>query len=327
MKKFLWICTRPFYWLWKIFSSGLSVLSNLVFLSLILVFVAAAMYTPNIDIPHGSALIVAPEGDIVEQRSPMDPITRVINQVSGTPLHEETFLQDLLDAVHAAAVDPRINLLILNTNRMGGASLDQVQTIGEALAQFKAEGKQIIAIGDSFNQGQYYLASWADKIYLHPMGAVNLRGFSVYRLYFKEMLEKLAVHFHIFRVGTFKSAVEPFLRNDMSPEDREANSLWLNQLWGAYSADIIKHRQLDAEVFHQNVNQMVSQLASVGGDRAQLALATGLVDGLKTRQELEALFLSQVGPSSDKKVLNISISGSMSKPSPLPTPTQTVSRT
>jgi len=136
------------------------------------------------------------------------------------------------------------------------------------------------------------------------MGAVNLRGFSVYRLYFKEMLEKLAVDFHVFRVGTFKSAVEPFLRNDMSPEDREANSLWLQNLWNVYSADVIRHRRLEPEVFTANVNQMVSQLASVGGNRAQLALATGLVDGLKTRQELEQLLTTQVGLSKDKKNFN-----------------------
>ncbi|MDD2462999.1 MAG: signal peptide peptidase SppA [Desulfobulbus sp.] len=304
MKKFIWLLTRPFYWLWKILSSGLSLLSNLIFLSLIIVIVTASFYVPNVTVPNGCALILAPEGDIVEERSPMDPVSKIINQVTDSSLHSETFLQDVLDAVHAAAQDPRIKLLVINTNRMEGASLDQIQAIGEALGQFKDEGKQIIAIGDSFNQAQYYLASWADKIYLHPMGTVNLRGFSVYRLYLKEMLDKLAVDFHVFRVGTFKSAVEPFLRNDMSPEDREANSLWLNKLWSLYSADIVKHRRLLPEVFAENVNQMVSQLASVGGDRAQLALATGLVDGLKTRQELEAMFLNQVGPAEDTKSFN-----------------------
>ncbi|MGD9948544.1 MAG: signal peptide peptidase SppA [Desulfobulbus sp.] len=304
MKKIIWLCTRPFYWLWKFLSSGLSVLSNLIFLGLVLAIVTASFYTPDIKIPNGSALILAPEGEIVEERSPMDPATKIISQIAGTPLHAETFLQDILDVVHAAAQDPRIKMLVINTNRMEGASLDQIQTIGKALEQFKGEGKQIIAIGDSFNQGQYYLASWADKIYLPPMGTVNLRGFSVYRLYLKDMLDKLAVDFHVFRIGTFKSAVEPFLRNDMSPEDREANRLWLGHLWNAYSADITKHRRLDPEVFAENVNQMVSQLASVGGDRAQLALATGLVDGLKTRQELEAMLLAQVGPSEDKKSFN-----------------------
>jgi protease-4 len=304
MKKFFVILTRPVYWLWKILSSGLSLLSNLVFLILVILVSAAFLYTPEIKIPHNSALILAPEGDIVEERSPMDPLTRIMNQVADTPLHEETFLQDILDAIHAAADDPRIKLLVVNVNRMKGASLDQLQAIGQALEQFKEGGKRIIATGDSFNQGQYYLASWADAIYLHPMGAVNLRGFSVYRLYLKEMLDKLAIDLHVFRVGTFKSAVEPLLRNDMSPEDREANSLWLGKLWKEYSTDIIRNRRLDPAVYTENVNQMVSQLAAVGGDRAQLALVTGLVDGLKTRQELEAILLAEVGSSEDKKSCN-----------------------
>ncbi len=301
MKRFFSILFRPFYWLWKIFSSGLSVLSNLIFLSLLLLIIAIVFYTPEITVPNGCALILAPKGDIVEERSPMDLASKAIGEIIGSPLQTETFLQDILDTVHAAADDPRIDLLIINPSRMQAASLDQIRSIGKALEQFKGEGKQVIAYGDTFNQAQYYLASWADKIYLHPMGAVNLRGFSVYRLYLKEMLDKLAIDFHVFRVGTFKSAVEPFLRNNMSPEDREANSLWLNRLWGQYSADIIKHRRLEPDVFTENVNQMVSQLASVGGNRAQLALATGLVDGLKTPQELEQQLIARIGPSTDKK--------------------------
>lgn len=304
MKRFFHILTRPFVWLWKFLSSGLTVLSNLIFLSIVIIGLTVALYTPEVNVPTGSALILAPEGNIVEERSPMDPMTRVLSRLSGTPLHEETFLQDIIDAVSTAADDRRIKLLVLNTNRMGEASLDQIRAIGAAIGTFKQTGKQVIAVGDSFNQAQYYLASWADKIYLHPMGAVNVRGFAVFRLYIREMLDKLAVNFHVFRVGTFKSAVEPFLRNDMSPEDKEANSQWLGNLWNAYCADIAKHRKLEVAVLTDNINQLVSQLASVGGDRSQLALATGLVDGLKTHQQMEELFKEEVGLSPDKKRYN-----------------------
>lgn len=304
MKRFFYILTRPFVWLWKFLSSGLTVLSNLVFLGFILIGLSVALYTPKVHVPLQSALVLAPEGDIVEERSPMDPMTRLLSRVSGAPLHEETFLQDILDAVSTATDDRRIKLLVLNTNRMGDASLDQIRTIGAAIDIFKQTGKNVIAVGDNFNQAQYYLASWADKIYLHPMGTVNIRGFSVFRLYLREMLDKLAVNFHVFRVGTFKSAVEPFLRNDMSPEDKEANSLWLGNLWNAYCADIAKHRKLETAILTDNINQLVAQLASVGGDRSQLALTTGLVDGLKTHQEMEELLKEQVGLSKDKKGYN-----------------------
>lgn len=304
MKRFFQLLFLPVFWLWKIFSSGLSFLSNLLFLGVIAVVVVASMYSPEVKVPTDCALVLAPVGEIVEERSPIDPLTRVMSEMTDTPLHEETFLQDIIDAVEVAAEDPRIKMLVLNTNRMAGVSLDQVQSIGAALAHFKESGKQVIAIGDSFNQGQYLLASWADKIYLHPMGTVNLRGFAVYRLYMKEMLDKLAVNFHVFRVGTFKSAVEPLLRNDMSPEDEEANRLWLGNLWETYSNQIIANRKLDGAVFKDNINRMVTHLAEIGGDRALLAAATGLVDGLKTRQEMEELFIAQVGPSRDKKSFN-----------------------
>lgn len=301
MKQLFRILFMPLFWLWKFLSSGLSVLSNLLFLALVLAILTVAFYTPKIDVPAACALVVSPAGDIVEERSPMDPMTRILGHLSGTPLEKDTFLQDILDGVNAASGDARIKMLVINTNRMGGASLDQLRAIGTAVEAFKKTGKEVIALGDSFNQAQYYLASWADKIYLHPMGAVDIRGFSVFRLYLREMLDKLAINMHVFRVGTFKSAVEPFLRNDMSPEDREANSLWLGNLWQVYRDDIVRHRKLDAEVFVDNVNQMVTQLASVGGDRGRLAVATGLVDGLKSHQELEQLLKEHIGVSADAK--------------------------
>nr|WP_320011793.1 signal peptide peptidase SppA [uncultured Desulfobulbus sp.] len=297
MKKFVWICTRPFYWFWKILSSGLSLLTNLIFVLCIVLALIVSFYEPEIKIPQGSALIVSLDGDIVEQRSPIDPATRVINELTGTPLHEETYLQDFLDALDAAGHDPRIRLVVLNLNRLGAADLNQIQSMGKALERFKQSGKRVIALGDRFNQAQYYLASWADKIYLNPMGSVNLRGFSVHRLYYKELLDKLAIDMHVFRVGTFKSAVEPLLRNSMSEEDRSANILWLNKLWNLYLADISQHRGLAPEVINDTVNYMVAQLTQAGGSRAELALRTGLVDGLKTHQELEAMLLAQVGPA------------------------------
>lgn len=304
MKRFFYLLTRPCVWLWKFLSSGLTILFNLLFLGILMAGLTAALYTPKINVPAGSALVLAPEGDIVEERSSMDAMSRVFNRISGAPIHEETFLQDIIDMVHTATDDRRIKLLVLNTNRMGDVSLDQIQTIGAAIDAFKQTGKKVFAVGDNFNQAQYYLASWADKIYLHPMGAVHIRGFSVFRLYMREMLDKLAVNFHVFRVGAFKSAVEPLLRNDMSAEDKEANSLWLGNLWNTYCADIAKHRKLEPAVFIDNINQTVSQLASVGGDRGQLALATGLVDGLKTHREMEELLQQEVGPSPDKKGFN-----------------------
>lgn len=304
MKRFFRICSLPFVWLWKFLSTGITVLSNLLFISFALLLITVLFYTPKVTVPAGSALVLALEGDLVEERSPMDPVAKIFNNLAGVPLHGEIFLQDIIDTIDTAADDPRIKLLVINPNRMGNASLEQIRAIGAAINSFKKTGKKVIAVGDTFNQAQYYLASWADKIYLHPMGSVDVHGFTVFRLYMQEMLDKLAINFHVFRVGTFKSAVEPFLRNDMSPEDKEANRLWLSNLWNAYCADIAEHRKIEVEILTENINKLVSQLASVGGNRSQLALATGLVDGLKTHQELEQIFQKMVGPASDKSGYN-----------------------
>ena len=304
MSKAFRILFLPLVWLWKFLSSGLTVLSNLLFLSLFLIGLAVFFYTPKVEVPLHSALVLALEGNIVEERSPLDPVTRGLNHLAGVPLHGETFLQDIIDTIDTAADDQRITLLVLNTNHMGTASLDQIKTIGVALDDFKQKGKKVVAVGDTFNQAQYYLASWADKIYLHPMGAVGIHGFAVFRLYMQEMLDKLAVNFHVFRVGTFKSAVEPFIRNDMSSEDKQANKLWLGNLWNTYCADIAQHRKIEVAILNDNINNLVSQLASVNGNRSQLALATGLVDGLKTHQEMEQMFKEAVGTSLDKTGYN-----------------------
>ena len=304
MKKFFFLLSRPIVWSYKFLRSGLTVISNLLFLSLIGLMTFAALYTPPIHVPMHSALLLAPEGDIVEQRSPIGGMAKVMNRLADNSVDDETFLQDILDVIHTAGSDQRIKLLVIDINRMGSASLDQIRAIGTALEAFKQTGKKVIAVGDSFNQVQYYLASWADKIYLHPMGTVSMRGFSVFRLYARELIDKLGINIHVFRVGRFKSAVEPFLRDDMSAEEKENISLWLGKLWDLYCDDITSRRQLNKQVFIANVNQLAAQLASVAGDRGQLALAAGLIDGLKTHQEMDEMLRKEVGSMPGKRGLN-----------------------
>ena len=304
MKKLFFFLWRLLVWSWKFFRSGLTVLANLIVLGLVALVLVAFLYTPQVQVPMHSALLLTPEGDIVEQRSSIDLITRVVNRLADNPVRDETFLQDILDAIDTAGADPRIKLLVLNTNRMGSASLDQIRTIGAALAAFKQTGKKVIAVGGGFNQAQYYLASWADKIYLHPMGAVGLRGFSIFRLYARELLDKLAISVHVFRVGTYKSAVEPLLRDNMSAEEKEDVGLWLGKLWDLYCDDIAKHRNLEKQALIGNINQLVAQLGEIGGNRARLALATGLVDGLKTNQEINEMLRQEVGLAPNGKDFN-----------------------
>ncbi|MCI5143359.1 MAG: signal peptide peptidase SppA, partial [Candidatus Electrothrix sp. ATG1] len=178
---------------------------------------------------------------------------------------------------------------------MEQAGLNQLQDIGRAIDAFKKSGKPVIAYADSLSQGQYYLAAQGDKVYLNPMGEVDLHGFGVFRLYMRELLDKLKISFHIFKVGTFKSALEPFLRNDMSPEAKEANQQWLSQLWQQFCDDIAKQRGISLQNIHAAIEQLPKKLQETGGDTAKMAIKLGLIDGIKTRAEFREHLISLVG--------------------------------
>jgi len=246
----------------------------------------ALFYKPEIQLPDNAVLVLAPQGDIVEQRSPIDPMTHVLNNLAGISMEQDIFLQDILDCIYGAADDPAIQAMLITPDQLGRASLDQIRVIGRAITYFKETGKKVIAAGDQFNQIQYYLASWADEIYLNPMGGVNLRGFGISRIYGRELLEKMDIDFHVFKVGTFKSAVEPLTRNDMSPAAKQANKQWLDALWDVYSKDIAENRGLSTSSFKQLVNQYPAKIAENQGDRSKTALSAKLVDGIKTSQEV-----------------------------------------
>jgi protease-4 len=290
---------RLFRWTWKFLTTGITVLSSLILLVSLSLLLFTLLHQPTTEVPDGAALVFAPRGNIVEKKSPLDPMTRVINRMAGVPLHEELLRQDVIDALRAAADDDRIKLLVLAPDHLKKISLDQARDIGAAIEQFKNSGKVVLAMGDSYNQGQYYLASWSDEIYLNPMGSVGLQGFGVFRLYMRDLLDRLAVNVHVFKVGSFKSALEPFLRNDMSPEAREANRGWLSALWNEFCKDIGAHRGIPPRAVTNAADRLAENLRLTGGDGARAAINNGLVDGLKTREEMRAYLRELVGADSD----------------------------
>ncbi|MFP7755333.1 signal peptide peptidase SppA [Thermodesulfobacteriota bacterium B35] len=300
MKRILAFAMMILQGIWKTLQVGTQLLTTLFFLLLAIVFLVAIFHHPRTIIPEGAALVVAPEGTLTEETSAMDPMARFISNSLGMPVREETLLQDVIDVIRHAADDERIRVLVIAPGRLQQAGLNQIRAIGRAIGRFKQAGKQVIAVGDSFSQTQYYLASWADEIYLHPMGSVELQGFGVYRLYVRELLDRLAVNFHVFRVGTFKSALEPFMRNSMSPEARKANSFWLTNIWNRFCADIADHRGVPARAINDAINNLSGHLRAAGGNAARMALDTGLVDGLKDHQMFDDYLSSMVGRSEDR---------------------------
>ena len=272
------------------------IVGNLIFLGLIVFIISIIFYDSEKDLPDGAALVLSLQGDIVIQKTE----TVLSGRLLGESTREETLLKDVIDAIDYAANDKRIQALVLDLRDMDGAGISKLQNIGEALKRFKGSGKEIVAAGDVFNQSQYYLAAHADRIYVHPMGGVLLTGFGLYRKYFKTTLEKLLVQFHVFRVGTYKSSLEPFLRDDMSPYAEEANLAWLTVLWDAFKGDLAEMRGMDPRGIDDYINNISEHLAAVEGDTARLALDYGLVDELKTRDEVKDELIELVGEDEDK---------------------------
>lgn len=271
---------------------------NLFFL-LILGLLGLALSESQLPVmPEKGALVLNLKGQLVDQLSYVDPLVRLLGE--SNPEQQETLLQDVIDAIDYAKDDGRINTLVLSLDGLAYGGISKMQEIASALEAFRSTGKKIIATGDNFSQDQYWLAAQADEIYLHPMGAVMLEGYGLYRSYYKEALDKLQINFHVFRVGQFKSAMEPFLRNDMSEQAREANLFWLNGLWNEYVQAVAARRKLSPANINDYINNIDQLLATYKGNTASAAVASGLVDGVKTRDEAND-YISEVVGAADEE--------------------------
>jgi len=270
---------------------------NVLFVAIIVALVVVAFSGGGPEVPESTALIVAPAGNVVEQLGG-DPVEKMKQELMGGG-EPETLLKDLVDAIALAKEDERVKVLVLDLNKLGGAGLTKLQDLGAAIDDFKSSGKTVIATGDNYSQSGYYLAAHADEICIHPMGMVMLDGFARYRTYYKDGIDRLELDWNIFKVGTFKSAVEPYLRNDMSPAAREANVEWMGDLWRAFLADVSAARGLPVEdlvAYSENVGALIE---AVGGDTAKAALNAGLVDTLATRDQVRDRLIELVGEDED----------------------------
>jgi protease-4 len=275
---------RGFFGLvWRILE-GIRKVLHLALMLVIFGFVLAALHTSIPIVPRSAALLISPQGELVEQLSG-DSVRRAFGEASGGP-DPETLLRDVTDAIAAAKNDSRIKLIVLQLDELGASGLSKLQEIGAALRDFRASGKRVIAVGDSFSQAQYYLAAQAGEIYLDPMGEVSVHGFSYYRMYFKDAIDKLEIDSNVFRAGTFKSYTDQFSRSDMAPSEREETSLWLESLWNAYSQDVTRLRSLPATALKDFIAAQPGSVQAVNGDMAKMALQRGLVTALKSRRQV-----------------------------------------
>lgn len=281
-----------FSFLWRVLD-GLRKVLHLILLLVLFGAVIGALHTSIPIVPRHAALVLNPQGRIVEQLSG-DAFERTLSKASGEG-DPETLLRDILEALRAAAQDKRIELVVLDVSEMSGAGLSKLQEIGAALRAFKSSGKRIVAVGEAYDQAQYYLAAHADEVYLDPLGIVLVDGFDYYRTFFKDALDKLAVDVNVFRAGTHKSFTETFTRRDMSAEEREEAMMWLNSLWNAYQADVTAARKLQPGALAAYAAQIASLVKGAQGDTAKVAFAQGLVTGLKTRDQVYDDLITIVG--------------------------------
>ncbi|HCG6608636.1 TPA: signal peptide peptidase SppA [Vibrio parahaemolyticus] len=297
MKKLFKFIGLIFKGIWKSITFIRLALANLIFLLMIAVFYFAFTYTgegrPVIE--KESALVMNLSGPIVEQRRYVNPMDSVAGSLLGNEMPKENVLFDIVDTIRYAKDDAKVSGLVLALRDLPETNLTKLRYIAKALNEFKASGKPVYAVGDFYNQSQYYLASYADKVYMAPDGGVLIKGYSAYSMYYKTLLEKLDVSTHVFRVGTYKSAIEPFIRDDMSDAAKESATRWVTQLWSAFVDDVTTNRNINAKVLNPTMEELLAEMKSVDGDLAQLAVKMGLVDELATRQDIRTLFAKEFG--------------------------------
>ena len=297
-----------FIGLWTVLNFTRKLFFNVIFI-VIFVGLAIAIFNQDGDkltVKSNSALYLSLNGQLVIEKESVDPFEQFLQESLGSePENPEVLVRDVVDVLENAAKDRRIKALVLDLKGLTGGGLDKLRVVANAIQSFKASEKPVYAIGDYYSQDQYYLAAHADHVYLNPMGGLLLEGYSRYGIYFKDLLDKLKVTTHIFRVGTYKSAVEPVMRNDMSDEAKEAEKQWLDGYWKQYKEDVAAARGIDVTNFDETASELLSKFEAAGGDFAKYALDNNWVDALKTREEVRQELIELVGEDDNKLGVNI----------------------
>ncbi len=294
--------SRLFKGIWGAIDATRKVTVNLLFLVIVVALLVIVFSSDDPEIADTTALVIAPQGQLVEQLSAKS-IEQIIDEARGTST-PETLLKDVIDAIEAAKEDDRVKVLVLDLSAFSGARLTKLQDVGEAIIEFKTSGKKVVAMADQYGQDAYYLAAHADEIITHSMGAVVLEGYGRYRMYYKEGIDKLGLDVHIFKVGTYKSAVEPYLLDGMSDYAKEANSEWLGDLWRIYLEDVAAARGTTPERLNEYAQGFAPVMGEANGDTAKAALDFGLADQALTRVEMRDYLIELVGEDEETHSYN-----------------------
>jgi len=271
---------------------------------IILIAIIAGFFTSSgsAPVPDKGALVIDPRGILVEERTFSNPLDNLWN-FNYDILEAE--LGEITRAIELAENDSQIEMIILDLEGLGNISLAQGDRIIDALLQFKNSEKTIASYANGYMQSHYYVSSVADELYLNPMGSLMIDGFGGSNLYFKDFLDRYGFEAHVYRVGDYKEAVEPFIRNDMSEESKEVNMRMLDKLWAGFSEKIEKHRNLESGSINRYGVGFAEELKKTKGDFARAAIENNLVDELLTWDQARVRFGERVGFQEDETINSI----------------------
>ena len=278
-------------------ADGLRKVLHLLVLLFIFSIIISALSASTPTVPASAALLIKPSGRLVDQLAG-DPFDRAVAELMGDA-EPQTLVQDIVDGLRFAKDDVRITAVVLDVSGLAAGGFSKLKRVSDALDDFRTSGKPVIATADYFFQGSYYLASHADEIYMHPDGAVLIYGFGAYLNYYKDAIDKLLIDWNVFRVGEYKSAIEPYTRNDMSAPDRESLADVLDQLWSQFKADIETARELETGTIDSLLEDLVATVEAADGDFGRIALENGFVDGLWTRQQIRDRLVEIAGENGE----------------------------
>lgn len=264
---------------------------NLLFL-LILIAVIAMFFGGGVKpIGDKTALVLEIRGDLVEQYETTLRDT-VLDNVGGDS-KRTVRLRDVLTVLDTAAKDPNIASVVVILDEMQGGGLAMLREFGAGLERVKASGKKVVAWAGQYDQKRYLVASHASEVYVHPMGMVLIEGFGGRRNYYRDALDKVGVTVNLIKVGTYKSAAEPYIANGPSQAAREADAYLYNALWSGYTGLVEKNRKLPDGAIAAMIESLPQRMEAAGGSAAKVALQAKLVDGVMTRDQLRAMMIKR----------------------------------
>ena len=274
-----------------LFIAGILLPFFLLFVIIIIGSISSA--DKDIKIKENSVLTIDFKSKVVEHENESESSIFEIKEDA------ELKYQDILNAIETAKNDDKIKGISIELDDID-AGITQIDDIRKSLEDFKKSNKFVYAYGNNVSQASYYLGSVADQYFLNPVGGIELKGLSTEVIFLKEFAEKYGININVIRHGNFKSAVEPFLRNEMSPENKEQMTTLLNDTWGEISSKIIQSRKLDATEFKTVVDSLYATIPD-------LSLKYKLADKLVQKSEYEEIIKNKLNVGKDEKLNKVSI--------------------